>query len=126
MSRFIARNCEVCGNEFFTQNKEINRGGGRFCSHSCSSTHIHIDNPRSQGNKRLNAIARQIYIDRNGPPICENCGASPADVHHKNEDRRDNSRENQLALCRSCHTTHHNEISPRRQRIQEVLSYGQA
>lgn len=62
---------------------------------------------------RLSAIARQIYIERHGEPICRICGKK-ADVHHKDENPENNRDENHDPLCRSCHTAHHNRKHPRR------------
>ena len=62
---------------------------------------------------RISAIARQIYIERHGEPICRICGKK-ADIHHKDENPENNRDENHDPLCRSCHTTHHNRKHPKR------------
>lgn len=126
MSRYIVKKCEWCEKDFPVRTHEIERGHGRFCSRSCSSKFINSTRPKAESPHRLNGIARKIYIERYGPPVCQRCGSFPADVHHKNENRKDNSRKNLLSLCRSCHVSYHNEISPKRQRQQwqEVLSFG--
>lgn len=41
------------------------------------------------------------------PGPCELCGATDAEVHHKNEDWRDHSPTNLQRLCRSCHMKAH-------------------
>lgn len=43
------------------------------------------------------------------PGPCAKCGKPDAsDVHHKDEDYRNNSPENLVRLCRSCHMKEHN------------------
>lgn len=37
--RTIPRACERCGNSFLVAQKEINRGGGRFCGHRCANAY---------------------------------------------------------------------------------------
>lgn len=115
-AKVIKRNCELCGTEFYTRQSDINRGWGRFCSRNCNASYGNT--VRSDGTSRSNTrkIAREIYIKRNGMPHCNHCGASPADVHHLNEDVLDNSAENLIALCRSCHIAYHNHVSPKRKK----------
>jgi 5-methylcytosine-specific restriction endonuclease McrA len=117
--------CKWCGKEFDIEtkflvyaNKENSKckTKGQFCSVSCGSKHSASLRPLANSKKRLNGIARMIYIERNGTPACFHCGKVPADVHHLNEDTTDNSKENLLALCRSCHVAYHNSASPKRKR----------
>lgn len=71
----------------------------------------------AEHNHRLNAIAREIYIRRHGEPACRECRKAPADVHHKDGNRRNNRDDNHLPLCRSCHTALENKLHPRRKKI---------
>jgi 5-methylcytosine-specific restriction endonuclease McrA len=42
-------------------------------------------------------------------PICEKCGSEERlQVHHKNKDTSDNSIQNLMTLCYSCHSDSHN------------------
>ena len=63
---------------------------------------------------KIRKKARDIYIEMYGLPTCNHCGSIPADVHHLNEDIHDNSKDNLIALCRSCHMAYHNHVSPKR------------
>jgi 5-methylcytosine-specific restriction endonuclease McrA len=117
--------CEWCGKEFEIETKQLVyaikagekcKTKGKFCSISCGSKHSASLRPPAKSSKRLNGIARMIYIERCGIPSCSHCGKVPADVHHLNEDKRDNSKENLIALCRSCHVAYHNSVSPKRKK----------
>ena len=48
------------------------------------------------------------------PGPCVKCSASKAEVHHKNEDWKDNRPENLERLCRSCHMKEHRTRKPPR------------
>ena len=43
----IDRTCEYCGTAFKAHKREVNRGGARFCSQSCSSRRIRTDPSRT-------------------------------------------------------------------------------
>ncbi len=113
-NKWTEKQCEWCGNNFPVRKKELTRGRGRFCSNSCSIQYVNTLKKPPKSNNRLHTIARNIYILRHGEPICKKCGSSPADVHHKNENIKDNTDKNHIPLCRSCHIKHHNTISPKR------------
>lgn len=116
MSKWIEKNCEWCGKKMDARKADIKRGWGKFCSPSCSAQYGCTLRPPAESISRLNEIARQVYIKRNGLPSCNHCGTVPADVHHLNEDKTDNSKENLLALCRSCHVAYHNHVKPKRKK----------
>lgn len=40
------RVCRWCGNQFYAENREINRGNGKFCSLSCSAKYRNSLRPR--------------------------------------------------------------------------------
>ena len=107
MAKTIKRICIECGNHFLADPKEVNRGGGRFCSRGCSAAHG--NRLRSEGNSSSNArrIARDVYIEHYGEPACIVCGSIPADVHHKDEDMTNNNPSNLEAICRSSHSRFH-------------------
>lgn len=116
MRATVERMCEwrECGRTFTAQLAEVKRGWAHFCSQACSSANKRDLRP-AQSNHRLNGIARNIYIERHGEPICMKCG-NPADVHHKDGNRKNNADENHEPLCRACHTAHHNRLTPRRKK----------
>lgn len=104
----IDRTCPTCGKVFKARIKYVNRGEANFCSRSCGSIHTNSKRPPAESKKRLSAIARDEYIKMFGEPFCMMCGDPKADVHHRDEDRKNNDPTNLQALCRSCHVTHHN------------------
>lgn len=122
MRKTVPRSCEYseCGKTFNAPEYELKRGGGRYCSNSCSVKYINSLKPAPESNHRLNAIAREIYIERHGNPICSKCGEPNADVHHKDGNRKNNVDENHDPLCRSCHISHENRINPKRRNIAHV------
>ena len=96
------RRCEHCGALLERRRHESGRLEGfrdfmrrRFCSLSCASS-------RSKGGesrKTYHYHARKHRADR-----CEACGTtSELQVHHVNEDWKDNRPENLQTLCIFCH-----------------------
>jgi hypothetical protein len=88
----------------------------------------HITDPKQiekSENGRLGIIARTIaYEILKLPHVCEICGLEcRTEVHHINKDRKDNTRENIMILCRSCHNKKHDVILPKKEKLfeQEVL-----
>lgn len=116
-SSFMAttlRQCEKCGKEFAAENKEINRGLGRFCSRSCGAN---VGRPAGKSESALRQRARNIWIGRHrgALPICVICYRK-ADVHHKDGNPENNAEDNHEPLCRSHHVIHENRIQPKRAR----------
>lgn len=108
----IERQCENCGEQFLTSERNISRGWGRYCSHSCSSQHIGSKNLGMSSTSQCRR-ARKIWIARHGTmPICW-CGKL-GDIHHIDGDRTNNAEENHEVLCRSHHVSLENRLHPRR------------
>ena len=105
---YVTAICLWCEKEFDAVKYKVKTGGAKCCSKSCAAKYGNSLRPKAVSRSRLRGIARLIYIERHGVPVCQNCGATPADVHHINEDANDNSDKNHKPLCRSCHTTEHN------------------
>ena len=108
MPELIDAKCKLCGNKFRIFERILKYGRGIFCSKKCSMTYNNQHREPAESKTRLRGIAREIYMERNGNPSCSHCGKFPADVHHLNGNIKDNSRENLIPFCRSCHTTYHN------------------
>lgn len=112
--------CEWCGEEFDKYKVEYDRqircGGTRFF---CSRSHAarYGNSKRSPGTSTavLCKWARRAWVALYGSdPLCEIC-EKPADVHHNDGDRTNNSPENLRALCRSHHIAleNHNRVCGR-------------
>lgn len=68
----------------------------KYCSRECMGKAYLSDDPTA------------TYMRKFRNDSCENCGsASQLGVHHKDEDRTNNSPENLQTLCAKCHTSHH-------------------
>ena len=118
MESCIKKSCELCGKLFNASVREINRGNGKYCSCKCSARHANSMRYPVPGLSRsaTRRRAREAYFQYFGLPSCQHCGKFPADVHHADEDPTNNSKDNLLCLCRSCHIAYHNHVSPKRKR----------
>lgn len=119
MSKWIGVPCKQCGKVFPIRPSLQRNGRGKFCSISCGAKFnalLRGQNGNPESKSRLCAIAREAYESIFGHPICEMCGTSEADVHHRDRDRKNNDPPNLQALCRSCHTILHNQAEPRRRK----------
>lgn len=109
---YISVRCKQC-KKVFRDRKEDIEAGKEFCSRSCYATY-HNSKKGVHCISKIRDKARRVYIQHKGNPVCVQCSNPVADVHHKNEDIKDNRIENLEALCRSCHISHHNKTAPRR------------
>lgn len=108
----MKRDCKQCGEVFSPPMKEVNRGNGWFCAHSCSAAWGNTQRGGPVTGSGYRAQARRLYIEAYGIPYCTICGKVNADVHHQDEDYTNNHLDNLLPLCRSHHTTYHNMHGP--------------
>lgn len=107
-------NCDVCG-------KPVKKTGRRFCSPGCKVTWYRAENVYNYLGEDsrefphdLTFLAfweKRASLIRDRDKVCRHCGKTPKvngralDVHHIIPYRisKDNSPENLVALCRSCH-----------------------
>lgn len=83
----------------------------KFCDKECMARGFEAK-PKKADPSWMTAHYHARKIKPPGP--CEKCGATgKTDVHHINENWRDNSLENLMRLCRSCHLREHNGNRPR-------------
>lgn len=119
--RVVPITCLECGQQFLVPPNK--RASARYCSRAClsraSAKHNAANfkgerNPRWRGGRALSYGPNWKKIKalvRERDEVCRQCGKTPAengralDVHHLNPFRfsGDNSLENLIALCRSCH-----------------------
>ena len=126
MNKWVSAKCEWCGKDFDANYYSIQKGEGKFCSRNCSCAYG--NKLRSDGNSRSNTrkVAREIYMKRYGLPTCQHCGSIPADVHHLDENVKNNELDNLLPLCRSCHVKYHNHVSPKRRKTKGRVDLNQS
>jgi hypothetical protein len=98
--------CAHCGKSFLTSPSHKRK----FCSRACVNKSSHeIWKPSFLTARK--GLARRGEIRQ-----CEACGYDkiPAilGIHHKDEDRKNNNRENLEILCPNCHSERHNKHIP--------------
>lgn len=106
----IEKVCEICKKVFI-----VNHFNHRFCSYKCSCfwlTNIRnkgTNHPRYKGNikhryyypSEFYKVRKKIVNEFNGK--CLVCGKPASSVHHIDYDKNNNSSENLVLLCNSCH-----------------------
>lgn len=99
----VKRNCPVCGKKFETYNGS--RGEKITCSYSCSNTYFRSGT--NNGMHQKSPTYRTICFS-NWPKKCILCNESRIiEVHHLNGDHSDNSKDNLIPLCPTCHQLIH-------------------
>lgn len=95
--------CKACGKEIYRRKSDMkkNISGNFFCSKSCAASFNNASSPKRQvTNYRIKAF-------RTYPHRCEICGffedEKLLEVHHIDENRKNNDIENLIILCPICH-----------------------
>jgi hypothetical protein len=109
--------CAQCGKPFFRRPSHLtSKSGLYFCSRSCKEVaqrlggmpEIHPSRYNNGSNYR--EIALRFY-----PAICVMCGYKKdsriLQVHHRDENRKNNEPGNLVVLCRNCHAEVHFGVS---------------
>jgi hypothetical protein len=117
-AEWVDKVCPTCNSQFRVKAKYVRRGEGKFCSVRCGVINSNHARGPAATKAALNAIARRLWIERHGGlrPSCTQCGFSPADIHHEDGNRFNNSPENLIPLCRSHHVALENHRFPKRKR----------
>lgn len=124
--------CLYCGNEL-----ERKRYNGRledfgvfqrrkYCNNECMSKYWLLQPKVNQTWNNAHTTARKINLKIKRIFYCEICHkiGGKLDVHHKNENWKDNSLNNLQIVCRSCHMKIHNKYSVCRICGDKVKGYG--
>lgn len=95
-------NCLHCGKEFFDNKRMKHR---KYCSRACiKKKDINTWKPS------YSCVRKRLEI-RGHIKNCERCGYAKfpeiLGVHHKDENRKNNSLENLIVLCPNCHSLEH-------------------
>lgn len=85
----------------------------KFCNIECMKRGFVKKDGLNQKNEPAHSSARKIaYMIEERDKICELCGSTKSiDVHHKDGDFHNNSPENLMIVCRSCHMKLHKTSS---------------
>lgn len=107
--------CQYCGKKL--ERKRIN---GRledlsaflrrkYCDRVCMKKAFVLKSPKTQGYSPAHHTARKIaYLIEQRKKICEICGSEKnIDVHHRDGNYHNNSSDNLMNVCRSCHLKLH-------------------
>jgi len=129
------RNCLVCDEEFVATKSRVQRYCSRECSSLAHSTRmIGTSNPNyvdGNGSSRhpveFNKRLKRKIRERDGY-FCQLCGTREEDygknldVHHIDYDKTNNSEDNLIALCNSCHSTTNGNRDFWKQELSNLLN----
>ena len=81
----------------------------KYCNRECMKrAFVKQGNSNQQYSPAHHSSRKIIYLIQGRQMICENCGSNKnIDVHHKDMNYKNNSIENLMLLCRSCHLKIH-------------------
>lgn len=98
----IEKECPVCASNFFT--KKGHKHEKKTCSHSCSNSYFRsgLNNPNWKDERYRTTCF--LYHKKE----CVVCGENKiVDVHHFDENKKNNSPENLIPICPTHHTYWH-------------------
>ena len=103
----IEKICPVCGKTFIDVQYSDKKKHKTVCSMSCSNTYFRSNenHPNWKGEERLWPLYRELFsLDE---LVCKRCGykefSCSVDIHHIDENRKNNNKENLIPLCANCH-----------------------
>jgi len=110
-------NCEVCGKDFKVIKSKVHRAKKlgtkiRFCSIACK--HIGMKGIHLKKNEDISDHVIITHRLRKSIGICQICGIEEPKIltlHHKDRNRKNNKKENLVALCKDCHVAVHHGIT---------------
>lgn len=84
----------------------------KYCCRECMRmSYVKMGEDTNQSYRASHATADKIaYLIQGKEMVCEKCGSTKSiDVHHIDGNRNNNTPENLMVLCRSCHMKEHKE-----------------
>jgi len=116
--------CSHCRKKIIRTRKSLSESGNNFCSIKCSTL---FRRERSTADRfAVTPKTRELLLDTFGEkcPLCgkEHERLTPLNIHHLNEDSKDNRIKNLAPICNSCHCKVHFYGLNRKQR-QTIRSY---
>jgi len=111
-------NCTKCGKEISKSPSQIKRSktGNLYCSKSCavSNNNSLFKQGRNHPNYKSGiSFYRSLKLSNISKPKCERCGIEHPcllQVHHIDENRKNNDLSNLIILCANCHLLAHCKI----------------
>ena len=111
----IKRICKTCKKEFLVYPSQLKNSVCNFCSHICKGKDIewkeNIWKNRRTPIKTRHQVHRLVRKIFGNNLICQNCGKSqeiePIHIHHKDKNILNNTLNNLISLCNSCHHKEH-------------------
>jgi len=84
----------------------------KYCDKECMKKGFIVTNAENQTYRISHQSAIRIaYNIMNIPKVCSKCGSTTnIDIHHIDGNFRNNSTNNLVALCRSCHMKEHRRL----------------
>lgn len=99
--------CAYCGKEFerLPSDIKVNKSGYYYCSRECGNRHK--NQLRAENGEWDNSLNYRLKAFEKLPHYCAVCGWKEderiLEVHHKDEDRTNNTLDNLCILCPTCH-----------------------
>lgn len=109
-------NCSNCGKKLYRSLAEFedSRSNLFFCSKSChcswTNKNLHLGSNHPQWNYGEASYKQSFFRSYRGRKVCARCGNEDKRVlviHHRDKDRRNNTLDNLVLLCRNCHCLRH-------------------
>lgn len=117
--------CAECGSKFYVTLSQLARAksGYNFCTRKCKDKSQRIGSksekmrPKHYGTAgRSPEIYRRLYKEYHDldKVFCTRCGYDEfecgVDIHHRDGDKKNNHKDNLVALCAPCHRALHNGL----------------
>lgn len=111
--------CEYCGKKLERKQYPNSREDvslfmrRKYCDIECMRRAFVIKDASNQGWESAHASARKIvHLIEQRDVVCELCGSTKnVDIHHKDFNHQNNSSDNLMLVCRSCHLKLHRQKS---------------
>lgn len=130
----VACTCAHCGKHIEKEPSQLARSksGRVFCSRSCATSfHNHIYRTGANHPNYIDGITRyMVKAFRVYQPKCVMCGLDEPcclEVHHIDENRKNNKIDNLIILCANCHRRIHRggfQLTPEILQNREVVQSG--
>ena len=98
----LKRKCDFCGSEFEFLESRLKHSNRRFCSRECTDS---FKKMYGTGKTTTNISFFKNFTRGNACELCSFIGST--DIHHIDGDRTNNTKENFIEACKTCHMRIH-------------------